>query len=113
MPGLRVQATAAGALRDPGQRGPWPARTRPDAGPCLSAGRCATLSRMDQLRLAYLALALGLMGFGAIWGMARHSGTPVSRCRAARALPRRCFLLVAVGGTVAAVILEGRAARPW
>lgn len=67
---------------------------------------------MDQLRLAYLALAAGLMGFGAIWGWlgTRHS---------TEALPRRprlvaaLFLLLAVAGTVVAVILEGRAARPW
>ena len=67
---------------------------------------------MDQLRLAYLALALGLMGFGAIWGW-------LGTRRPAAALPRRprlvagLFLLLAVGGTIAAVILEGRAARPW
>lgn len=75
-------------------------------------GRCATLARMDRLRLAYLALGLGLMGFGVIWGWlgARHP---------AEALPRRprlvalLFLLLAVAGTVVAVILEGRAARPW
>jgi hypothetical protein len=67
---------------------------------------------MDQLRLAYLALALGLMGFGAIWAWLglRHVGEPLPRGpRIAAAL----LLLVAVGGTVAAVILEGRAARPW
>jgi hypothetical protein len=67
---------------------------------------------MDQLRLAYLGLALGLMGFGAIWGW-------LGARRPAEALPRgprlaaALFLLLAVGGTVAAVILEGRAARPW
>ena len=67
---------------------------------------------MDQLRLAYLALALGLMGFGAIWGWLGARGP-------AAALPLRprlaavLFLLLAVGGTVVAVILEGRAARPW
>jgi hypothetical protein len=64
------------------------------------------------LRLAYSALALGLMGFGAIWtwqGMRRISGSTPLRSRLAAAL----FFLLAVGGTVAAVILEGRAARPW
>jgi fatty acid desaturase len=67
---------------------------------------------MDQLRLAYLALALGLMGFGAIWAW-------LGLRRAATGLPRgprllaALFLLLAVGGTVLAVILEGRAARPW
>lgn len=76
------------------------------------AGLWATLSPMDQLRLAYLALALGLMGFGAVWGW-------LGARRSAEALPRGprlvalVFLLLAVGGTVAAVILEGRAARPW
>jgi hypothetical protein len=67
---------------------------------------------VDWLRLAYLALALGLMGFGAIWGwlgIRRAAGTPPRGSRVAAAL----FLLLAVGGTVAAVILEGRAARPW
>jgi fatty acid desaturase len=67
---------------------------------------------VDPLRLAYLALALGLMGFGAIWGwlgLRRTAGTPRRGARMAAAL----FLLLAVGGTVAAVILEGRAARPW
>jgi hypothetical protein len=67
---------------------------------------------MDQLRLAYLALSLGLMGFGALWGWlgVRRSAVGLPRGpRVAAAL----FLLLAVGGTVAAVLLEGRAARPW
>ena len=67
---------------------------------------------MDPLRLAYLALAVGLMGFGAIWGwlgLRRIAGAPTRGGRMAAAL----FLVLAVGGTVAAVILEGRAARPW
>jgi hypothetical protein len=67
---------------------------------------------MERLRLAYLALGLGLMGFGAIWGWlgARHSAdTPPRRPRVVALL----FLLVAVAGMVVAVILEGRAARPW
>jgi hypothetical protein len=67
---------------------------------------------VDPLRLAYLALALGLMGFGALWGwlaLRRSMGSPPRGSRMAAAL----FLLLAVGGTVAAVILEGRAARPW
>jgi hypothetical protein len=52
------------------------------------------------------------MGFGAIWawlGLRRVGGSPPRGPRVAAAL----FLLLAVGGTVAAVILEGRAARPW
>jgi hypothetical protein len=62
--------------------------------------------------MAYLALAVGLMGFGAIWvwqGARRRGGSTARGSRVAAVL----FLLLAVGGTVAAVILEGRAARPW
>jgi hypothetical protein len=61
---------------------------------------------MDQLWLAYLALAVGLMGFGALWGW-------LGIRRSAEALPRGprlvalLFLLLAAGGTVAAVILGG------
>jgi hypothetical protein len=67
---------------------------------------------MDRLRLAYLALALGLMGFGAIWGWLglRPAGETLPR---GSRLAAGLLLLVAVGGTVAAVILEGRAARSW
>jgi fatty acid desaturase len=67
---------------------------------------------VDPLRLAYLALALGLMGFGAIWGwlgVRRAAGSLSRGSRVAAVL----FLVLAVGGTVAAVILQGRAARPW
>jgi hypothetical protein len=67
---------------------------------------------VDSLRWAYLALALGLMGFGAIWGwlgLRRAAGSLPLGPRVAAAV----LLLLAVGGTVAAVILEGRAARPW
>jgi hypothetical protein len=67
---------------------------------------------MDQLRLAYLALALGLMGFGAIWGWLGVSRPATGLPRGPR-LVAALFLLLAVGGTVLAVILEGRAARPW
>lgn len=67
---------------------------------------------MDQLRLAYLALAVGLMGFGAVWAwLALRGGTgPLPR---GPRLVAALLLLIAAGGTVAAVILEGRAARPW
>jgi hypothetical protein len=67
---------------------------------------------MDRLRFAYLALGLGLMGFGVIWGW-------LGARRSVDALPRRprvlalLLLLVAVVGMVVAVVLEGRAARPW
>jgi hypothetical protein len=67
---------------------------------------------MDQLRLGYLALALGLMGFGAIWGWLGLRG-PVEGLPRGPRLAAALFLLLAVGGTVLAVILEGRAARPW
>lgn len=82
------------------------------ADSCHCPGPCATLPPVDPLRLAYLALALGLMGFGAIWawqGIRRVRGATPLHSRVAAAL----FLLLAAGGTVAAVILEGRAARPW
>jgi len=67
---------------------------------------------MDRLRLAYLALSVGLMGFGVIWGWlgARPPAEPLPRRPRLVAL---LFLLVAVAGMVVAVILEGRAARPW
>ena len=67
---------------------------------------------MDRLRLAYLGLALGLMGFGAVWGWLGLRGAAGSRPRGPR-IAAALLLLLAVGGTVAAVILEGRAARPW
>jgi hypothetical protein len=66
---------------------------------------------VDRLRLAYLALAAGLMGFGGIWcwlGLRRPAELP-RRPRLVALL----LLLLAAGGTAAAVILEARAARPW
>jgi hypothetical protein len=66
---------------------------------------------MDTLRLAYLALALGLMGFGVIWGWLALR-RPASLPRGPR-FAALLLLLLAVAGTVGAVILEGRAARPW
>lgn len=71
-----------------------------------------TVATMDQLRFAYLALSLGLMGFGAVWGWLGARRSTEARGRAPQ-LVALLFLLLAVGGTVAAVILEGRAARPW
>ena len=67
---------------------------------------------MDRLRLAYFSLAVGLMGFGAIWAWLgiRREATGLPR---GPRLVAALFLLLAVGGTVLAVILEGRAARPW
>jgi hypothetical protein len=67
---------------------------------------------VSALRLAYLALAGGLLLYGAslLWlGMRRPfrpAGTPVRLLMA-------LAVLVAVAGTVAAAILEAQAARPW
>jgi hypothetical protein len=52
------------------------------------------------------------MGFGAIWGWLGLRPAGESLPRGSR-LAAGLLLLVAVGGTVAAVILEGRAARSW
>ena len=52
------------------------------------------------------------MGFGGIFitlGIRRHVGPTSRTTRATIALT----LLVALGGTAAAVILEARAANPW
>lgn len=67
---------------------------------------------LSALRLAYLGLAGGLMVYGAIllWlGLRRPSRPGGTRLRLAMA----AALLVAVAGTVAAVILEAQASRPW
>lgn len=67
---------------------------------------------MTPLWLAYLALAVGLMGAGAalVWlGLrrpTRPAGVPL------RGLIALAFL-IAIAGVVAAVILEARAVRPW
>jgi hypothetical protein len=67
---------------------------------------------VNALRLAYLALAVGLMGFGALWcwlGLRRAPGPPPRATRLVAGL----LLLVAAAGTLGAVVLEHRAARPW
>lgn len=70
------------------------------------------MGAVTSLRLAYLALAVGLLGLGGIlvWlGVRRPrrpGGIPVRIALAAAAL-------IAVAGAVAAVVLEARAARPW
>jgi hypothetical protein len=69
---------------------------------------------VDHLRLAYGALALGLMGFGAIWiwggsGLRR----PARRLPGVARWTAVLLLLLAAGGTAAVIVLEGAAARPW
>lgn len=67
---------------------------------------------MNLLRLAYLALGGGLAVFGAIfvWQALRRQMAPSPwSIRIVLALA----LLVAVGGTAAAVVLEARAAYPF
>ena len=71
-----------------------------------------TLAGVDRLRLAYCALAVGLMGFGAIWGWLGLRGRAPTLPLGPR-LTALLFLLLAAGGTVAAVILEARTAQPW
>lgn len=67
---------------------------------------------MTSLRLAYLALATGLMVYGALLGWLglrrppRPAGTPLR-------LVMVLALLVAVAGVAAAVLLEARAAQAW
>ncbi len=67
---------------------------------------------MISLRLAYLGLALGLLGFGGalLWLGLRRPTRPVET-------PLRVLMGLAVAlaaaGTTAAVILEGRVASPW
>jgi hypothetical protein len=65
---------------------------------------------MAPLRLAYLALAVGLMGFGAVWCWLGLRRDPPPR---APRLVAGLLLLLAVAGAVAAIVLEQRAARPW
>jgi hypothetical protein len=64
------------------------------------------------LRLAYLALSLGLGAFGGVWmglGLARRTGAPPPWLRALA----WAGLVLAAAGLVAVVVLENRAARPW
>ncbi|MBI2468912.1 MAG: hypothetical protein HYV62_14055 [Candidatus Rokubacteria bacterium] len=67
---------------------------------------------MTSLRLAYLALAAGLMLYGALLGWlglrrpSRPAGPPLR-------LVMVLALLVAVAGVAAAVLLEARAAQSW
>ncbi len=67
---------------------------------------------MSALRLAYLALAGGLMVYGGLllWlgfrRPPRPAGTPLR-------LVMALAVLIAVAGTAAAVILEAQASRPW
>lgn len=67
---------------------------------------------MTSLRLAYLALSVGLMGFGGVlvWlGLRRPSRPASSPLRVLMTLA----ILLAVAGVAGAIVLEARAARPW
>ena len=67
---------------------------------------------MTALRLAYAALAVGLLVYGAILmrlGFRRPARPAGWALRAVMALA----VLTAVAGTAAAVILEAKAAQPW
>ena len=84
----------------------------PPRGGLRRRGPDVTMGAVTLLRLAYLALAAGLMGLGGIlvWlGVRRPrrpAGTPLRIVLTAVAL-------LAVAGLAAAVVLEARAARPW
>jgi hypothetical protein len=64
------------------------------------------------LRLAYFALAVGLMGLGGIlaWLGVRRPPRPAGR---RLRIVMTVAALVAIAGVAAAVVLEARAARPW
>lgn len=68
-----------------------------------------TLESVQPLRLAYLALAVGLMGFGLVWGWLglRAADRAPLGLRVAAGLA----LLLALLGAFGAVVLEPRA--PW
>ncbi len=70
------------------------------------------MASVSSLRLAYLVLAAGLLGFGGIWiwlGVTHHAG-PTSRFLR---VVTTGALLLAAAGVVAAVLLEARSASPW
>lgn len=67
---------------------------------------------MTPLRLAYLALAVGLLAFGLPWtwlGLRGHEGPLSPSLRVVTATG----IGLALVGLAAAVILEARAATPW
>lgn len=70
------------------------------------------MAAVTWLRVAYLALSLGLMAAGGIlaWlGLRRPARPAGTWLRVVTAL----VFLAAAAGMAAAVVLEARAARPW
>ena len=70
------------------------------------------MGAVTSLRLAYLALAVGLMGYGGllIWLGLRRPRRPAG---APLRIVMVLAVLLAVVGVAVAVVLEARAARPW
>lgn len=102
---------AAGEKPGKGPSGGAPAVPARRSGPLPLPGRVIDTGAVDRLRLAYLALALGLMGFGALWSWLALRRTPGPLPR----VPRRLallLLLLAVGGLVAALLLQPPAGLP-
>lgn len=67
---------------------------------------------MTLLRAAYLALALGLVGFG-LGVLLTAWRPPAAAGRRLRAALLGLALVVAAAGGVVATVLEQRAALPW
>lgn len=84
----------------------------PPGGGCGAEGRTRQWDAVTTLRLAYLALAAGLMGLGGIlvWLGTRRPRRPAGR---RLRIVLTAAALLALAGLVAVVVLEALAARPW